>query len=110
LFSMVGLQLHGIPEWAAPAGARPSRGSCPPPRANFQTSGYSTFINGAALQPFNHLFSHPNIKHRIGQVVQMIVPQLRSHVRIEDAPVVMAMTFCDATVWKILLVKETIQR
>jgi len=39
---MVGLQLHGIPEWAAPAGARPSRGSWPPTRANFQTSGYST--------------------------------------------------------------------
>jgi hypothetical protein len=27
LFSMVVLQLHGIPEWAARAGARPSTGS-----------------------------------------------------------------------------------
>ena len=35
-FSMVVQQLHGIPEWAAPAGARPGRGSWPAPRANFQ--------------------------------------------------------------------------
>ncbi|MDZ7710830.1 MAG: hypothetical protein U5K36_12805 [Roseovarius sp.] len=48
LFSMVVQQLHGIPEWAAPAGARPGRGSWPPPRANFQTSGYSTLGWAAA--------------------------------------------------------------
>ena len=35
-FSMVGLQPHGIPDWTAPAGARPGRGSWPPTRANFQ--------------------------------------------------------------------------
>ncbi len=36
-FSMVVLQLHGIPEWAACAGARPSTGSCPKAQMNFQT-------------------------------------------------------------------------
>ncbi len=36
-FSMVVLQLHGIPEWAACAGARPSTGSCPTAQMNFQT-------------------------------------------------------------------------
>jgi hypothetical protein len=42
LVSMGVLQLHGISEWAAPAGACPSRGSWAQPQANFQTSGYST--------------------------------------------------------------------
>ncbi len=37
LFSMVVFQPHGIPEWAAPAGARPGRGSWPRRQANFQT-------------------------------------------------------------------------
>ena len=36
------LQFHGIPEWIAPAGAGPGRGSSRQRQANFQTSGYNT--------------------------------------------------------------------
>lgn len=35
--SMVVLRFHGIPEWAALAGARPGRGSWRPRQMNFQT-------------------------------------------------------------------------
>jgi hypothetical protein len=41
-FSMVVLQLHGIPEWIAPAGPRLSRGSWHLRKNNFLTSSYST--------------------------------------------------------------------
>jgi hypothetical protein len=40
--SMAVSQLHGIPEWIAPAGAGPGRGSWRQRQMNFQTSGYST--------------------------------------------------------------------
>ena len=40
---MAVLQLHGTPEWTAPAGADPGRGTRRHRRPNFQTSGYSTF-------------------------------------------------------------------
>ena len=40
--SMVVLQLHGTPEWIAPAGAGPGRGAQRHRKTNFQTSGYST--------------------------------------------------------------------
>ena len=43
-FSMVVWELHGIPVWIAPAGARPSRGLWPQPQPNFPTSGYSTTV------------------------------------------------------------------
>jgi hypothetical protein len=36
------LQLHGIPEWIAPAGPRLGRGSWHLRKNNFQTSSYST--------------------------------------------------------------------
>src|SRR3990172_3812324 len=40
--SMVALQLHGIPDWAALAGARPSKSASRHRLTNFQTSGYNT--------------------------------------------------------------------
>jgi hypothetical protein len=38
---MVVLQLHGIPEWIAPAGARPGGGVRSRAQRKVQTSGYS---------------------------------------------------------------------
>ena len=44
------LQLHGIPEWTAPAGTCPGRGAQRNLRQNFQTSGYSTRSGCGARQ------------------------------------------------------------
>jgi hypothetical protein len=41
-FSMVGFQLHGIPDWTALAGAGPGKGSKTKLQTNFQTSRYTT--------------------------------------------------------------------
>ena len=41
-FSMVGFQLHGIPDWTALAGACPGKGSKTKLQTNFQTSRYTT--------------------------------------------------------------------